>query len=58
MTHLLILLVKLARDAGYTDKELADYLQDASIRVRKGDYWPSDIDSNSLRYQNTRQVKR
>ena len=54
MTHLLILLVKLARDAGYTDTELADYLKTAADRVRAGGFWPSDIDSNSLRYQTRR----
>ncbi len=52
MTDLLILLVKLARDGGYTDKQLAEYLHDAADRVNRGGFWPSDIDSNSLRYQN------
>ena len=49
MRHLLIFLVKLARDAGYKDKEIAESLQRAADEVRKGYFWPSDILPNDIR---------
>ncbi len=42
MTNLLIYLVKLARDAGYTDKEISHSLELASIQVARGKFWPSE----------------
>jgi len=43
MTHLLTYLVKLARDAFYTDAEIAHYLRDAANLVERGKFWPSDL---------------
>lgn len=40
MRTLLVYLVKLARDAQYTDKDIADELLAASEEVRKGKFWP------------------
>jgi hypothetical protein len=47
--NLLIYLVKLARDAGATDKEIADSLRLAAEEVAKGRFWPSDINQNYTR---------
>ena len=40
MRNLLIYLVKLARDAQMTDKEIAQQLQLAAEQVRAGKFWP------------------
>jgi hypothetical protein len=45
------MIVKLARDAGYTDEQLSDELQRAANHVRRGGFWLSDIDRNSLIFQ-------
>jgi len=51
MRHLLIFLVKLARDANFTDRQIADELEGASKQVRKGEFWPTDISPNSIAYR-------
>jgi hypothetical protein len=43
MDALLCHLIKLWRDAGYPDLEIADMLLYASKKVRAGKYWPSEL---------------
>ena len=43
MKNLLIYLIKLGRDAGFADKDIADLLHYASVEVRAGRFWPTDI---------------
>lgn len=58
MRNLLVFAVKLARDAGYLDDEISFELRRAADSVKVGGFWPSDVDRQSLPYQNSEKCLR
>lgn len=58
MQNFLIFAVKLARDAGYSDNEISLELRRAADSVKVGGFWPSDVDRQSLAYQNSEKFLR